>query len=86
MAKRSTDFWRVGAIVDLFTKNGCQLRIAEATVQLPDGDCFNARYLYNPKNDAFVPLIDLMDEDSVSEAEVSFWERRLGLQIGRPDK
>lgn len=63
---------------------GCEVRVAEATILLDDGDCLNVRYLLNPVDNAFVPLIDLADDDRVSESEVAFWERRLGIMIGRP--
>jgi hypothetical protein len=84
LAKAASDFWTVCIIVDLFKERGCELRVAEPTVHLDDGDCFNARYLLNPETGAFVPLIDLDDYDKVSETELAFWERRLGITIPRP--
>ncbi len=62
------------------------LRSAEPTVHLDDGECLNVRYRLNPSSGAFAPLVDLDDDDQVSDSEVAFWERRLGLQIPRPDK
>jgi len=73
-------------MLDRFVLSGCELRIAEATVRMPDGDCLNVRYLLNPANGMFVPLVDLDDSDSVSEGEVAFWERRLGVLVSRPEE
>ena len=84
MAKAATDFWQVGLILDLFKDVGCELRVAEPTVRVGDGDCFNVRYLLKTGTKLYVPLVDLEDDQYVSEPEVQFWERRLGVQIGRP--
>jgi hypothetical protein len=83
VAKQASQFWRVGLVIEMFVKQGCELRVAEQAVQLEDGDCLNARYLLNPTSGAFVPLVDLTDEQQVSELEVAFWERRLGVAIPR---
>ncbi len=85
MARQTGRFWRVADVISHFIALGCELRIAEPTVQLPDGDCLNVRYLLNVASGAFVPLVDLDDADKVSDSEVVFWERRLGLRIPRPD-
>lgn len=84
MSKAATDFWLVGHIIELFKEAGCELRIAEPTVVLEDGDCINTRYLLRPDKKLFMPLVDLEDDQFISEAEVIFWERRLGVHIGRP--
>jgi len=85
LAKQTSRFWRVAEVISLFVAQGCELRIAEPTVQLSDGDCLNVRYLLNSASGAFVPLVDLDDDDKVSDGEVVFWERRLGLRIPRTD-
>lgn len=53
-------------------------------MKLEDGDCLNVRYLVHEPTRVFVPLVDLEDDQWVSEDEVAFWERRLGLTIPRP--
>jgi hypothetical protein len=57
---------------------------AEADVVSDQGDILNARYLFNPDNGAFVPVLDLGDDEFVSSGEVAFWERRLGITIPKP--
>ena len=52
---------------------GCELRDAEADVVSDQGDVLNARYLFNPDNGAFVPILDLGDDEFVSSGEVAFW-------------
>ncbi len=84
MSKQATAFWPVGLIIELFVEAGCELRVAEPTVQLEDGDCFNARYLLHVPTKSFAALVDLEDDQYVSEDEVAFWERRLGISISRP--
>jgi hypothetical protein len=80
-AKRSGVFWNVREVLALFVQMGCELRIAEHTVYSDDGDVLNFRYLYNPENEAFAPIIDLGDDEQVSSGEVESWERRLGIVI-----
>jgi hypothetical protein len=63
---------------------GCELRVAERDLVSDQGDVLNARYLFNPENSAFVPILDLGDEEFVSSGEVAFWERRLGVNIPKP--
>ncbi|HZZ32390.1 MAG TPA: hypothetical protein VFE10_10390 [Phenylobacterium sp.] len=84
MSKAATAFWPVGLILQLFQEAGCDLRVAEPTVTLEDGDCLNVRYLIRADTKSYVPLVDLTDDQFVSEPEVVFWERRLGVQISRP--
>jgi hypothetical protein len=84
VSKAATDFWPVGLIIQLFVEAGCELRVAEPTVVLEDGDCLNVRYLIKTSTKTYVPLVDLEDDQFVSESEVAFWERRLELTIGRP--
>lgn len=60
---------------------GCEIREAEAPVYLDDGDVFGFRYLVNLETTAFVPIVDLGDDQYVSEGEVADWERRLGIVI-----
>jgi hypothetical protein len=74
LARKSVDFWTVSHVVVAFM----------ATVHLEDGDCFNTRYLVNSQTGAFVQLVDLDDDDQISETELRFWERRLGITIPRP--
>ena len=84
MAGPLTRFWPVGQVLARFVALGCEVRIAEPTVRLADGDNFSVRYLLRPATGDFVPLVDLADDDRVSEVELAFWERRLGLTIQRP--
>ena len=84
ITKRSGTFWSVGEIVLLFQQRGCKINTAEGTVKTTDGDCFNVRYLLNPANKAFVPLVDLGDDQFISKHEVESWERRLGIEIPKP--
>jgi hypothetical protein len=86
ISKQSGTFWNVREIISLFQQMGCELNTAEVTVEFTDGDCFNFRYLLNPANKMFVPLVDLGDDQSVSKWEVEFWERRLGITIPKPPK
>lgn len=60
---------------------GCEIREAERPVYMDDGDSFNFRYLVNTETGAFQPVVDLDDADFISEGEVEFWERRLGIVI-----
>lgn len=85
MAGRLNPFWPVGAVLARFVALGCEVRVAEPTVRIADGDNFSVRYLLRPSTGAFVPLVDLADDDRVSEIELAFWERRLGLTISRPE-
>ena len=84
MAGRASRFWPVGAILAAFVRQGCEVRIAEATMPLPDGDSLSLRYLRRPDTGDFVALVDLADDDQVAESEVAFWEQRLGVGIERP--
>ena len=84
VAKRIGTFWKVGELVSLFVQMGCECREAETTVESPDGDCFNLRYLLNPDNGNHVPLLDLSDDHAVSKWEVESWERRLDVTIPKP--
>lgn len=84
MAKRATEFLLVGRVVAAFVERGCELRVAEPMVRLADGDCLNARYLVSLATGQFVALVDVADADSVADAEVQFWERRLGIRLPRP--
>ncbi len=83
MAQGATRFHRVGDILACFIAQGCELRTAEATVTDPEGDVFNLRYLLRVSTGAHVALVDLTDDDRVSEAELRQWERRLGLTVPR---
>lgn len=83
-AKRLNPFWKVREVLSLFIQMGCELRIAEHTIHCDDGDVFNFRYLFNPDNDAFVPIVDLADDQFVSAGEVADWERRLGVTTPKP--
>jgi hypothetical protein len=71
----------VREIISLFLQMGCEIREAESPVHLDDGDSFNFRYLVNTETRAFQPIVDLTDEDFISEGEVAAWERRLGIVI-----
>ena len=68
-------------IISLFLQMGCEIREAESSVYLDDGDSFDFRYLVNTETRAFQPIVDLTDEDFISEGEVAAWERRLGIMI-----
>ena len=72
------------SVLSLFIQMGCELRVAESDVVSDQGDVLNARYLFNPDNGAFVPVLDLGDDEFVSSGEVAFWERRLGITIPKP--
>jgi hypothetical protein len=63
---------------------GCELRVAEGDLMSDAGDVVNFRYLFNPENGAFVPIVDLGDEEFVSRGEVEYWERRLDVIIPKP--
>jgi hypothetical protein len=80
-AKQVGSFWNVRDILAIFVQMGCELRVAEGTVYSEDGDCWNFRYLFNPANQSFVPIVDLSDDQFVSAGEVADWERRLGVTI-----
>jgi hypothetical protein len=71
----------VREIISLFVQMGCEIREAESPIYLDDGDSFGFRYLVNAETGAFQPIVDLADEDFISEGEVAAWERRLGLII-----
>jgi hypothetical protein len=77
----ATRFYRVREIVSLFVQMGCEIREAEKPVYLEDGDSFGFRYFVNIETGAFQPIVDLADEDFISEGEVTAWERRLGIII-----
>jgi len=81
LAQQAARFWLVGDIIEKFVAHGCRLREAEPTVLFEDGDCLNVRYLLNPATAGFVAIQDILDTDSVSQDEVEFWERRLGLSV-----
>jgi hypothetical protein len=83
ISKQSGAFWNVREIVSLFQQMGCEIHTIEHTVKL-DGDCVNVRYLQNPTNKAFVPFVDLGDDDFTSKWEVESWERRLAITIPKP--
>lgn len=59
--------------------------MAEDFVGSSDGDVFGVAYLLNPRTDSFVALADLSPDQFVSEWEVESWERRLGIDISRPE-
>jgi hypothetical protein len=82
--KRLTTFWKVRSVLSLFIQMGCDLRVAEGDGSSDEGDVLNFRYLYNPENQAFAPILDLGDDEYVSEGEVNTWERRLGVTIPKP--
>jgi hypothetical protein len=82
--RRLTTFWKVRSVLSLFIQMGCELRVAESDIVDQGGDVLNFRYLFNPDNGAFVPIVDLGDEEYVSAGEVEYWERRLGVTIPKP--
>lgn len=45
----------------------------------------NVRYLVHAPTKNYVPIVDLEGDQFISETEAAFWERRLGMKIGRPD-
>ena len=79
--RRLTTFWKVKSVLSPFIQMGCELRNAEADVVSDQGDVLNARYRFNPDDGAFVPILDLRDDEFFSSGEVAFWERRLGITI-----
>jgi hypothetical protein len=84
ISKQSGTFWNVREIVSLFQQMGCEVHTFEDTIKSMDGDCFNVRYLQNPVNRAFVPLVNLGDDEFISKWEVESWERRLAITIPKP--
>ena len=84
MAAPTQGFWSVGVVLRAFRSAGCELRTAETTVRLEDGEIMNLRYLLAPGGERFVALVDLEDDELVSEGEVQFWERRLQVKLARP--
>jgi hypothetical protein len=84
LAKRVGRFWTVRNIVNVFLQMGCEHHIAEPCEDDADGSFFGVSYLLNPDNKAFVPLVDLGDDEEVSILEVESWERRLGIEIPKP--
>ena len=71
----------MGDVMAGFVLQGCILLTIEAEIYDPDGDVTNLRELRRPDTGAFVALIDLDDDDRVSDDEVAFWELRLGLTV-----
>ena len=83
ISRRAGAFFAVREVLYWFEQLGCKVNVSELEIKLEDGDALSFRYLLNPRNAAFVPLTDLSDSDSVSEAEVESWERLLDLKIPR---
>ena len=83
ISARAGAFYSVREVLYWFQQLGCMVNVAEFDIKLEGGDTLNFRYLLNPRNATFVPLTDLSDSDSVSEAELESWERVLDLKIPR---
>jgi hypothetical protein len=83
-ARRLTTFWKVRSVISLFIQMGCEIRVAEGDLVNDDGEVLNFWDLLNPENGAFVPIVDLGDDEFVSSGEVEYWERRLGVTIPKP--
>ena len=84
ISKQSGTFWNVREIVSLFQQMGCESHTSKDIIESTDGVCFYVRYLHNPANEAFIPLADLEDDQSISKWEVESWERRLAIKIPKP--
>jgi hypothetical protein len=84
--KRFSSSYPVDDIIEAFVARGCKHNIAEETVTDSDGDAFGVSYLLNPVTGGSQPLVDLDRKQSISEWELAFWERRLGIKLPRPPK
>jgi len=60
---------------------GCVLHeIPEHLLEGPDGS-YPIRFLYSPKTDDFVSLLNYDNDDFIPPSEVENWERRLGFKV-----
>ncbi len=67
---------------------GCELKFTTMTqVMGRDGTRVGpVRYLFNPATGGVMPIDDdIEDDEALSASEIASWERRLGLEIPRPD-
>jgi hypothetical protein len=72
--------WRkLSELIDFFVLMGCVLN--EVPPHLEDGGERPTRYLYSPKTDDFVSLLDYDNDDFIPPSEVANWERRLGYNL-----
>ena len=60
---------------------GCELKRASTPVRVNDGDAFWPRYIISPDKTNFVTIEDLSDDELISQSEIEYWERRLGVEI-----
>jgi hypothetical protein len=86
LPKKIGTFRRVAEVISLFIGMGCKLHTTSTKIQLNDGEFFQVKYLLSPDGTNFVPIEDLNDDEFISEDEIEYWERRLGVSIPRPNE
>jgi hypothetical protein len=81
----ASGWWRLSALIDHFVMMGCVLNELPGHLEGPNGKN-PVRYLYSPKTDDFVSLLNYKNDEYLPPSEVKNWERRLGftLPIGKP--
>jgi hypothetical protein len=73
--------WRkLQDLITFFVYNGCVLEELPGHLEGPDGE-HAIRYLYSPKTDDFVSLLNYENDEFIPESEVQNWERRLGFEL-----
>jgi hypothetical protein len=73
--------WRqLSKLIEFFVLMGCTLQEMPGHLEGPDG-VHPIRYLYSPKTDDFVSLLNYSDDEYIPPSEVENWERRLGYSL-----
>jgi hypothetical protein len=73
---------RLSDLIEFFVLNGCVLNELSSHLELPDG-ARSVRYLYSPKTNDFISLLNYENDEYVPPGEIENWERRLGFNLPR---
>jgi hypothetical protein len=77
---RGPGWWQLSKLIEFFVMMGCVLNELPGHLEGPDGEQ-PIRFLYSPKTDDFVSLLDYENDEYIPPSEVENWERRLGYVL-----
>jgi hypothetical protein len=70
----------------LFIQMGCSERLLPASLIDETGEQTPVRYLFNPENRAFAPIVNYGDQAKITRSEIEFLERTLDIVIPKAKK
>jgi hypothetical protein len=71
---------KLSKLIEFFVMMGCVLNEVPRHLEGPDG-AHPIRYLYSPKTNDFVSLLNYENDEYIPPSEVENWERRLGFEV-----